>query len=36
MSSVRFEKQGNVGVITIDNPPINLADNALFSAFECS
>lgn len=33
MSSVRFEKQGNVGVITIDNPPINLADNALFSAF---
>lgn len=33
MSSVRFEKQRNVGVITIDNPPINLADNALFSAF---
>ncbi len=34
MSSVRFERQGNVGVITIDNPPINLADNAIFSAFE--
>lgn len=34
MSSVRFEKQANVGVITIDNPPINLADNALFAAFE--
>ncbi len=32
MSSARFEKQGNVGVVTIDNPPINLADNALFSA----
>lgn len=34
MSSVRFERQANVGVVTIDNPPINLADNALFSAFE--
>lgn len=34
MSSVRFKRQANVGIITIDNPPINLADNALFSAFE--
>lgn len=34
MSSVRFERQANIGIITIDNPPINLADNALFSAFE--
>jgi enoyl-CoA hydratase/carnithine racemase len=34
MSSVRFEQQANIGIITIDNPPINLADDALFSAFE--
>jgi len=33
MSPVRLEKHGNVGIVTIDNPPINLADNALFSAF---
>jgi enoyl-CoA hydratase/carnithine racemase len=32
MSSVHFEKHGNVGVITIDNPPVNLTDNALLSA----
>src|SRR5258706_3097135 len=32
MRPVHFEKQGNLGVITIDDPPINLADNALFAA----
>ena len=33
MRPVHFEKQGNLGVVTIDNPPINLADNPLFAAF---
>jgi enoyl-CoA hydratase/carnithine racemase len=33
MAPVRFEADGNLGVITIDNPPINLADNPLFAAF---
>jgi enoyl-CoA hydratase/carnithine racemase len=33
MAPVRFEAEGNLGVITIDNPPINLADNPLFAAF---
>src|SRR5260370_2703174 len=33
MRPVHFEKQGNLGVATIDNPPINLADNPLFAAF---
>ena len=33
MAPVRFEVEGNLGVITIDNPPINLADNPLFAAF---
>jgi len=32
MRPVHFENQGSLGVITIDNPPINLADNALFAA----
>jgi enoyl-CoA hydratase/carnithine racemase len=32
MAPVRFEVEGNLGVITIDNPPINLADNPLFAA----
>ena len=34
MLPVRFEAVGDLGVLTIDNPPINLADNALFAAFE--
>jgi len=33
MRPVHFEKQGNLGVVTIDNPPINLADKPLFAAF---
>jgi enoyl-CoA hydratase/carnithine racemase len=33
MRPVHLEKQGNLGVVTIDNPPINLADNPLFAAF---
>lgn len=32
MIPVRFEQQGNLGVITINNPPINLADDSLFAA----
>ncbi|MGQ0682437.1 enoyl-CoA hydratase/isomerase family protein [Bradyrhizobium sp.] len=29
MTSVKFEKLGNVGLITLDNPPINLVDDDL-------
>lgn len=29
MTSVKFEKLGNVGLITLDNPPINLVDDNL-------
>ena len=29
MTSVSFEKRGNVGLITLDNPPINLVDDDL-------
>lgn len=32
MRPVHFEKQGTLGVITIDNPPINLTDNPLLAA----
>ncbi|MGY4623406.1 enoyl-CoA hydratase/isomerase family protein [Bradyrhizobium sp. USDA 4486] len=32
MALVRFEPEDNLGVITIDSPPLNLADNPMFAA----
>lgn len=34
MVPVQFEMEDTLGVITIDNPPVNLADDPLFAAFD--
>jgi enoyl-CoA hydratase/carnithine racemase len=34
MALVHFEAEGNLGLLTIDNPPINLADRPLLDAFD--
>jgi len=36
MPPVYFETEGNLGLLTIDNPPINLADHLLFTALDAA